>query len=446
MTVTPEPVIHRSPTLDLMAYGGDLLAVNVRQAFPFSLPERGRMRILMVTDFYHPYVGGVEQHVRTLAATLATRGHDVAVATLVNGGLPRRDVDGAVRVYRLHGTAQRLDWLFRHSHRPWAAPMPDPEITLQLRRVIASERPDVVHGHDWLARSFLPLKPTSGSKLVMSLHYFTRDCAKKNLMYDGRPCEGPAVMKCLRCASRHYGAIKGVPTTLGNWASCAAEKRLVDMFLPVSQFTAEHNGLIHEGLPFQVIPNFVVDQPTPHDDIDAYTAQLPGGAFTLFVGDFRRDKGFDVLLAAYAGIADAPPLVLIGKRWDETPKEFPSNVMVLGEWPNAAVMEAWRRCLFGIVPSVWPEPFGIVLLEAMAAGRPVVASRGGGIPDIVVDGVTGLLTPPGDITSLRDAIVTLLHDQPRRSAMQVAAKQRSHEFMASSVVPRIEHVYEQLIG
>jgi glycosyltransferase involved in cell wall biosynthesis len=76
----------------------------------------------------------------------------------------------------------------------------------------------------------------------------------------------------------------------------------------------------------------------------------------------------------------------------------------------------------------------------------VVASRGGGIPDIVVDGVTGLLTPPGDITSLRDAIVTLLHDQPRRSAMQVAAKQRSHEFMASSVVPRIEHVYEQLIG
>lgn len=404
------------------------------------------MRILMITDFYHPYVGGVEQHVRGLSTELVARGHDVAVATLWNEGLPEFELDRGARIYRIRSAAQRVSWLFSHPGRPWAPPVPDPAALWALRRVVERERPDIVHGHDWLARSFLPLKAWSGTKLVMSLHYYTLACAKKSLMVDEAPCSGSGFTKCLRCSADHYGLGKGIPVVFSNWATGAAERSLVDMFLPVSWATAVGNGLIASRLPFEVIPNFVPDNTVVRqDDRESYLAQLPDEGFLLFVGDLRRFKGLDVLLCAYAQLDNAPPLVLIGKVWAETPVEFPRNVVVLRNWPNHAVMEAWRRCLVAVVPSVWPEPFGIVVIEAMASARPVIASQIGGIPDLVVDGETGILVAPGDPVALRQAIERLLADPGLRERMGQAGQRKVREFQASAVVPRIEAVYSKLL-
>jgi glycosyltransferase involved in cell wall biosynthesis len=402
------------------------------------------MRILMVTDFYWPYEGGVEQHVRRLSHGLAQRGHSVAVATLRPAALAGYEHDGPVRVHRLTGTLQRAGRLFAHAHRPWAPPFPDPEITRGLQRLLWRERPDIVHGHDWLARSFLPLKASSRARFVMSLHYYTLACAKKNLVRRGEPCLGPAPVKCLVCAAQHYGPGKGLPVTLSNWAASRFERHLVDIFLPVSQATADGNGLGSNDR-FEVIPNFMPEYQSETNDVEPFVAQLPDGPFLLFVGDLRRDKGIEVLLSAYAGLADAPPLVLIGKTWNQTPIEFPPNVKVLTDWPNAAVLEAWKRSLIAIVPSLWPEPFGIVIIEAMASGRPVIASRVGGIPEIFRDGHEGLLVKPGDAHELRQAMVRLMADPALREQMGRAGLERAGVYRAAAVVPRIERIYEDLL-
>ena len=97
-----------------------------------------------------------------------------------------------------------------------------------------------------------------------------------------------------------------------------------------------------------------------------------------------------------------------------------------------------------MVPSVWAEPFGIVVIEAMAGGTPVVASNVGGIPEIVQHGVSGLLVTPGDALALRHAIADLIADPPRRLAMGDAARRRSQEFTAATVVPALEDQYRQL--
>jgi glycosyltransferase involved in cell wall biosynthesis len=399
----------------------------------------------MIADFYHPFVGGVEQHVRNLSGALVARGHSVAVATLWDEGLEKHVSDGGVRVHRVRGTMQRAAPLFRSSQRRWAPPFPDPEAVAALRRIVAYELPDVVHGHDWLARSYLPLKRWSRAPLVMSLHYFTLSCAKKNLMYRDAPCSGPAFAKCLSCGANHYGPAKGVPIVTGNWAFGMAEQSAVDMFVPVSMATAVGNGLVGSSLPFEVIPNFVPDAATtPRADAGTYVDLLPPDGFLLFVGDLRGLKGLDVLLHAYSALKSAPPLVLIGKVWPETPTDLPPNVVVLKDWPNHAVMEAWRRSSLALVPSIWQEPFGMVVIEAMAAGRPVVASRIGGIPDIVVDGETGLLVPPGDSLALRGAIERLLADPSLRERMGQAARHRAVQFTASAVVPRFERLYATL--
>jgi glycosyltransferase involved in cell wall biosynthesis len=399
----------------------------------------------MISDFYHPFVGGVEQHVRSLSRALVARGHEVCVATLGDDELPAEDEDGGVRIRRVRGTAQRAAWLFSQV-RPWAPPCPDPELTLGLARIVARARPEIVHGHDWLARSFLPLRRRSGARFVVSLHYFTLPCAKKSLMYRGTPCSGPGPVKCLRCAGRHYGAARGGPIVLGNWAAGLAERRAADIFLPVSRVTAEGNGLTRTRLPYQVLPNFLPDESdAPVPDAGFYVAQLPERDYFLFVGDLRRYKGLEVLLKAYATLADAPPLVLIGKVWPETPATFPPNVIVLRDWPNWAVMEAWRRSLVAVVPSIWPEPFGIVVIEALGSGVPVVGSCIGNIPELVDDGVTGLLVPPGDPAALAEALARLARDPALRARMGAAARQRGAAFRAATVVPQFEDVYRRVL-
>jgi glycosyltransferase involved in cell wall biosynthesis len=403
------------------------------------------MRILMLTQFYPPIVGGEEQYVTNLSHELTSRGHRVAVATLWQKGLAEFEMDRQVRVYRIRSTTQRAGWLFRDTERRHAPPFPEPEAVRALGHVVSLEKPEIVHAHNWLVHSFLPLKTWSGARLVVSLHDYSFLCAKKRLTYHGAVCDGPAFTKCLSCACNHYGAAKGTVTVVGNWAMGAVERSLVDMFLPVSKATAAGNGLLDSRLPHRVIPNFVTDDFGAHSKAaNPHLAKLPNEDFLLFVGDISRDKGVHVLLQAYLKIKNAPPLVLIGRRIGDVPTDFQRNVFYLGSWPHAAVMQAWSRCRIAFAPSTWPEPFGMVVIEAMAAGRPVIASRIAGLADIVVDGKTGFLVPPGDVSALHHAIEQLLANPQLALCMGQAGKKRVAEFHASTVVPRIERVYQTL--
>ena len=330
-------------------------------------------------------------------------------------------------------TAQRAAAAATPSGRPYAPPFPDPEIAVALRHVIERERPNVVHGHNWLARSFLPLKAWSGAALVVTLHDYGVACAKRSLWYRGAACSGPAFSKCLHCAASNYGTARGMAITLGNWATAPLEGASIDMYLPVSSAVARGNQLGERSLPFEIVPNFVpddvADSATPNDPaLDA----LPREPYWLFVGTLSRNKGIDVLLKAYARIPDAPQLVMIGARWPDTPAEFPSGSVVMHDLAHGAVMAAWSRASIGIVPSVFPDPCPTVAIEAMAAGVPVVASRIGGLPDIVADGETGLLVPERDPVALGTALTELGQaDAPARARMSRAARDRAPSFMAS---------------
>ena len=400
----------------------------------------------MLAQFYPPIIGGEERHVRNLSIELVARGHEVAVATLWQKGVPEFENDQGVHVYRIHGVMQRVPGLFSEEERQHLPPFPDPEATWALRRIIARECPDVVHAHNWIVHSFTPLKAWSRAKLVVTLHDCSLICAKKRFMYRGTVCNGPALTKCLICASEHYGPAKGVPTTLANCFWGQVERRTVDIFLPVSQAIAEINQLIGRKVPYRVIPNFIPnDMSKPLDDGAPLLAQLPEDGYLLFVGDLTRDKGMEVLFRAYAEMGSTIPLVIIGRPATGCSTNFPTNVQVLQSWPHAAVMGAWGRCTLGLMPSILPDACPTVTMEAMAMGRPVVASRIGGLPDIVVDGETGLLVAPGDWCALRQAIQRLLDNPELRRRMGAMAKQRVVEFQARTVVPRIEQVYQEVL-
>jgi glycosyltransferase involved in cell wall biosynthesis len=218
------------------------------------------------------------------------------------------------------------------------------------------------------------------------------------------------------------------------------------MFLPVSQATADGNELDKHRVPYKVIPNFVPDHIDVIEDDNPLLSQLPKGDFLLFVGDVTQDKGAEVLLRAYAEMETQVPLVLIGRPFlTGLDSWLPKNVFLMGTWPHEAVMGAWKRCIIGLVPSTWAEPFGIVALEAMYMGKPLIAAHSGGLTDIVAEGETGLFVPPGDHQALRIAIQTLLDNPGLRERMGAQAKQRIRAFQAESVVSRFEQVYQELI-
>ncbi len=405
------------------------------------------MRVLMLAQFYPPDIGGEERHVCDLAVNLAKRGHWVGVATIWHEGLPEREVNQGVNIFRIRGLTQRWRVLYSDAGRKHAPPFPDPGLVAGLRSILASERIDLIHAHNWLLHSFLPLKRADGPRLVVSLHDLSLVCATKTAMYGGEACSGPGVAKCAVCASRHYGAAKGSVTLAANWASAMFERRLVDRFVAVSNAVAVSSRLPGGPTPYEIVPNFVRDDiASLHGEADDFVERLPKDPFILYVGDLRRFKGVEVLREAYAGLQRVPPLVLIGRKCQDTPTRWPENVHVFHGWPHVAIMHAWSRSMIGVLPSVGPEAFGIVLLEAMASGKPVIASTAGGIPDVVEDNVSGLLVRPGDSRGLAQAIRTLVADEPLRRRLAAGALSRAETFKASNVVPRIEAVYRDVLN
>lgn len=403
------------------------------------------LRVMLLAQFYPPIIGGEERHVRNLAQALAKRGHSVSVATLWQQGLDPFEHDGSVKVYRLRGAMQRVGMLFSDGARRYASPFPDPELTLRLACLVAREKADVVHAHNWLLHSYAPLKRAQGPGFVVTLHDLSLVCAQKNAMRGGEPCAGPAIAKCLRCAADQYGIIKGGVTVSANWAFGRLERRVVDKFLAVSKAIAVGNRLEQSGVPFAIIPNFVADDAaTLRADDDARLAFLPPEGFLLYVGDLRRLKGVHVLLEAYAMLRDAPPLVLIGRRCEDTPRELPANVRLFESWPHTAVMQAWRRCLFGIAPSILPEACASVVIEAMIMGKPMVGTAVGGTPDLIDHGRTGLLVEPSDTRALCGAMQTLIAHPELRRRMAAASLLKAKGLTASAVVPRIEQAYVEV--
>ena len=349
------------------------------------------LRVMLLAQFYPPVVGGVEMHVQALARGLVTRGHDVVVATHTTAEHgPGERLDEGARVVSLQGAVQRIGPLFT-TERRHAIPLADPGLVRGLRRLATEFRPDIVHAHNWLGRSYVPLKAEIDAPYLVSLHDSGRICTQGRMMYRNvELCSGPSLGRCLSCCAVQFGALKGTITYAGNRMARASEARAVDLFLPVSSAVVDSNHLA-----FEVVPNFAEDAPTTSLD-DPRLAELPAEPFILQVGDVVADKGVQMLFEAYRSLTSPPPVVLIGRITDEMRANLPAGVMAVGTWPHDLVLEAWRRSLFGTMPSLCLDACPTVTLEAMAAGKPVVASALGGLLDQVVDGDTGLLVRPHD--------------------------------------------------
>ncbi len=413
------------------------------------------MRILIATDHYPPFIGGAHRQARLLASGMAQRGHDVAVATVWHGGLPGLDWEDNVSVHRLRQVRTAVPALIRDESQRHQPPFPDPITVGGLRRLIKSFEPDVIHAYGWLAFSVAIALGRRRVPLLISARDYGYFCANRTLLRKGEPCSGPAPVKCASCASEYYGPGKGLTATAGVYACRPLLARKMTGLHSVSTFV--HDVTIRhlfgpdgppDGLVQVTIPSFqdaATDAAGDGDGIGEYLARLPQEPFVLYVGAFRKVKGLETLFGAYRRLESPPPLVLMGTFERDSPRDFPPDAIVLTDVPHAAVMAAWDRALFGVMPSLWPEPFGSTVAEGMIRGKPVIGTTLGGHVDMIGDDA-GMLVPQGDVAALAQAMAVLIADPARRERYGLAARARARDFSASSVVPRFERAYRDVIA
>lgn len=409
------------------------------------------MRVLLTSDFFHPVIGGAERQVGLLAAALIGRGHEVCVATTLQPGLAPAGIVDGVEVRRLGALANRLP--APGGGRRFLPPVPDPQLSVELRRLIHDQAPDVVHASGWIGYSSAAALVGQGTPLVLSVRDYGHACATRNLLWHDRMvCDGPSLSRCLECAGRHYGAPRALAAVVGVRAGRPLLRRTVRAIHCVSTFVRHtvERDLVADDPTWRPALERIDDivpgdhEPTLPEDAPAL-GRLPGQPFVLFVGALQAHKGVGVLLDAWQRLdaSDRPPLVLIGTRWPDTPATFPEGVTVLSEQPHRVVMAAWQRCLFGVVPSVWPDPLPGVVREPMTRGKAVIASDIGGIPDMIAHERTGLLVPPGDAASLAAALRRLIEDDACRDRLAIAGRASVAHLTGDVIAGRFERLYRR---
>jgi glycosyltransferase involved in cell wall biosynthesis len=350
-----------------------------------SVAATGQARVLVVHNHYLQ-TGGEDQVFRAEAELLRRRGHAVREYTEDNAAV--------VAAFKPLAAMETV-WSARSARK--------------LRRVVRDFRPDVVHFHN----TFPLISPaayyacqSASVAVVQTLHNYRLGCPKATLYRDGHACEDclgkriawpGAVHGCYR-GSRAASAVIGVMTAshhlIGTW------RTRVDRYIALSEF--QRSKLIAAGLPparIAVKGNFVDPDPAQSD------RHLP---YIAYAGRLIPEKGVHTLLEAWARLEGAMPLKIVGdgalaSSVAEAVRTV-AGVNWLGTRPASDVHELFGNAAAVVVPSEWPEPFGLVTIEAFAKGTPVIAARAGALSEIVDHGRTGLLFRPGAPDELAECV------------------------------------------
>ncbi|MFA5240819.1 MAG: glycosyltransferase family 4 protein [Sulfuricella sp.] len=388
------------------------------------------MRILIAHNAYQ-HRGGEDTVVESEIALLRSHGHAVETYFRSND-----DVSGMPSLALVRQTL----WSSRTTH--------------DLADRINDFRPDIIHVHNTfplISPSLYWAADRAGVPVVQTLHNFRLMCLNAMFLREGRVCEDclghlpwrGVARKCYRGSGAASAVLAGMLTLhrgLGTYRNKVAR------YIALNDFC--RRKFIEGGLPAErvvVKPNFVAwAEGRPHPN------PLPGGEGErkglLFVGRLSVEKGVAALAEAMASLPDAQ-LRVAGDGPEAGLLEGVAGVTRLGSLPGDAVRQEMGRAAALVVPSIWYETFGLVIIEAFACGTPVIASRIGALADIVREGETGLLFEPGNPRDLADKMTwALTHPGQMAEMGRKARAQYEAEFSAEVNYRQLMEIYVSTLG
>jgi len=377
------------------------------------------VKVLVVHNAYQRR-GGEDVVVENEVALLRARGHEVRTWIVSNDsirGWLRKLMAAVAVVFSIRAYRQTV---------------------AMLREV----RPDVVHVHNFfplLSPSIFYACSRMRIPVILTLHNYRIMCPTSTLFIDGRIEErsiagGPwwavrrATYRDSYVGTFMLSLMISVHRRIGTW------RRKVTRFIALSEGACQR--FVDWGIPesrIDIKPNFVEA---------TVRGREPGDAF-LYVGRLSREKGLDVLLKAVELSGGSVRVAGDGP----VPIESGRHVVPLGALSKESVEHEMSRARALVVPSVWPEMFGVVVIEAFAQGTPVIASRIGALSSLVEHGVTGLLFDPGDANALCNAMRWAAANPDKMAEMGLRARQKYEEsFSPERNYSQLLAIYQAAIG
>ena len=320
------------------------------------------------------------------------------------------------------------------------------EAVRKIEQLVEKERPDIAHLHNiyhQLTPSIIPVLKNRGVKVVLTLHDYKLICPSYIALNKGKICSACNDAAFWRPLTRHCQKSRLQEVLLmveGFWHLWQRSYEAVDLFIAPSRFMGD---LAARRIPREkivVLPNGI--------NLHEYTPDYDDRDYGLYFGRLSKEKGIETLLAAHKSIGDSPPLKVVGTGplADGLARDFP-GVDFLGYKSGGELTTLIREAAFVVVPSEWYENCSMVVLEAMALGKPVIGSNIGGIPEQIVDGRTGCLFPMGDTAALADRMRELGRNKEQRIIMGRAARQKlENEFSLSHHCRELQAIYQRLLS
>lgn len=325
--------------------------------------------------------------------------------------------------------------------------MHSPEAVRKIGQLIDETQPDIVHCHNiyhQLTPSIIGAAKGRQVPVVLTLHDYKPICPTYTRLRDGHVCSA-----CIENQFSNVMKYRCADGSLGKSALLYAEatvQRLfrsyekVDMFIAPSEFmrsSVTQHRLDEDRV--EVIYNGI--------DCAAIDVAAEDQGYALYLGRLSPEKGIETLLSAHAEIADRVPLVIAGTGpLEQTMRSRYPKAQYLGHLSGDALKETVRNAAMIVVPSEWYENCPMSVLEAMASGKPVVASNIGGIPELVTPGETGLLFRPGDHDMLKSHLLQLIsYPELRRVYGDAARKRAEHSFSLEQHNDALMHLYRNVI-
>ncbi len=425
------------------------------------------MRICLVNEYFPPFApGGAEWSLEALASALARRGHRVVVITPNYGAPPKEERDG-VRIVRFPfplklppgRTLVSAKWLANPLFYLYAA--------LAVALIARRERADLIHVQN--KHTLIP-GAIAGRLLGIPVLLTIRDGGLINaaplcLHHGDRMPPDCGVKKLWRECSEEYFALyvkdprrrlRSKLAFLYFWLDSRLKQRFlrrIDAVIGVSHGIVEiyrRSGLLDHVARVHTIYNIPPLASSPGAfEVETLRGRLglAGRRVVLYVGKFSPGKGTaDLVAAAGLVVREIPDALFLFVGEGELQAEAPF-IRRLGPLPNREVLALYPLADIVVVPSVIPDALSRVILEAMSAGRPVVATRVGGSPELVIDGKTGLLVERSAPGELARAIVTLLKDRDLLDSLAAGARRHLVErFRMDESVDQLLAVYEAARG
>jgi len=409
------------------------------------------MRVLQVNKFFWENAGP-ERYMLEISRLLQRRGHEVLFFAMDH----ERNLPSPHRRYFVSGIDYRnaSPWYrLRTAARTVAKTVYSLESRRKMQALLKAARPDVAHLHGisrQISPSVLHALKDAGVPVVQTVHNAELLCPAAHLYIEHR---GQVCQRCLggkyyhavlhRCLRRSVAASALVGAAQYIHRKSRIFERNVDLFVAPSRFLA--GKLVDGGIPstkIRHLPNFI--------DLAHYAPSADAGRYGLYLGRLSAEKGLVTLLDA-AAKAPEVPLVIAGEgpqqeelRQRAREKEL-LNVRFAGYQRGEPLRDMLRHAAFVVLPSECFENSPMVIYEAGATGRPVLASRIGGIPELVVEGQTGLLFGPGSADELSRQMARLYGDQELCRRLGNGAR-RHIEHVCHDHLERLLAVYEEARG